>query len=115
MAQIANTERYNLAVGVYRGYVEAYNRVKPIPRQTAQLDFVAMAQEGAAQTAEQAVDYFARRFLSVALSAERRAAIIDFLRGELGSDKIDFGRDGLERALRSTVHLILSAPEYQLG
>jgi hypothetical protein len=115
MTQLATGERYNLAVGVYKGYVEAYNRVKPIPRQTANVNFVAMADEGQAQTAEQAVDYFVRRFLSVPLQPERRAAVVDFLQGELGNGKIDFSSQATERALRRAVHLILSAPEYQLG
>ena len=115
MTKLATGERYNLAVGVYSGYVEAYNRVKPIPRETAKVNFVAMAEEGRAETAEQAVDYFSKRFLSIPLEAERRAAVVQFLKDELGSDKINFTQEGTERALRGAVHLILSAPEYQLG
>ncbi|MBV9123023.1 MAG: hypothetical protein JO112_06685, partial [Planctomycetes bacterium] len=44
-----------------------------------------------------------------------RAAILDFLQHELKSDQLDYQSKDLETALRRTVHLILSAPEYQLG
>jgi len=113
--EIANTERYNLAVGLYAGFVEGYNRVKPIPRTTAEIDFVAMAKSAKAVSVDEAVDSFCRRFLSVDLQSDRRIAIVDFLRNELGSDRLDYNDKNLEAALRRTVHLILSAPEYQLG
>ncbi len=115
MTQIANNERYNLAVGVYTGYVQAYDRVKPRPRSTADIDFIAMVEESQAQTVEDVVDYFSRRFLRVPLAPERRAAIEDFLNNELGGSEIDFARPVTEKALRRAVHLVLSAPEYQLG
>jgi hypothetical protein len=115
MAQLANTERYNLAVGVYTGFVEGYNRVKPIPRTPVEVDFVAMVKSANVASAEEVVDYFCRRFLSVDLQTDRRAAAIDFLRHELSSDRVDYKDKNLDAVLRRTVHLILSAPEYQLG
>jgi hypothetical protein len=115
MMEIANTERYNLAVGLYAGFVEGYNRVKPIPRTTAELNFVAMTKSANVGTVDDAVDYFCRRFLSVDLQPDRRAAIVDFLHNELASDRLDYNDKNLETTLRRTVHLILSAPEYQLG
>jgi hypothetical protein len=114
MSQVANAERFNLAVGVYRGFVEAYNRVKPIPRDTAQVSFTEMVAESRATTVTEAVDGLCRRFLSVELEPSRRAAIVAFLREELGSDRLDFKYERLEAALRNSAHLILSAPEYQL-
>jgi hypothetical protein len=75
MSQMAHTERYNLAVGVYTGFVQAYDRVKPIPRTTAEVDFVAMARAAKVTGVEGAVDCFSRRFLSVDLHPDRRAAI----------------------------------------
>ena len=114
MQQVAAGETYNLAVGVYAGFVEALNRVKPMPRNPAELDFVAMARAAKVSTAEAAVDHFSRRLLSVDLSPGRRAAIVAFLEGELESDTLDFAAKDLDLALRRTVHLILSAPEYQL-
>jgi hypothetical protein len=38
------------------------------------LNFTRMAREAKAQTVEQAVDYFARRFLLASLNEERRGA-----------------------------------------
>jgi Protein of unknown function (DUF1800) len=115
MSKLASTERYNLAVGLYAGFVEGYNRVKAIPRTTADVDLVAMARVDKATTASEAVDCFCRRLLSVDLSPERHRAIVAFLQDELGSDKIDYTAKGLALTLRRTVHLILSAPEFQLS
>ncbi len=115
MSKVANAEDYNLAVGVYTGFVEAYNRVKPIPRTPAELNLVAMTRAAKVTTAEGAVDYFGRRFLSVPLHADRRAAVVQFLRDELKSGTIDYKSKDLEVALRRALHLVLSAPEYQLG
>jgi hypothetical protein len=109
-------EQFNLAVGVWEGYIETYNnRVKPIPRTTANVDFVPMVKAANVTTAEEAVDHFCRRFLSVELQPQRRDAVIDFLQQELGSNKLDYDNQALEHALRRVVHLILSSPEYQLG
>jgi hypothetical protein len=113
MSVISAGEQYNLAVGVYTGAWQANNRVKPIPRTLAQVDFTRMLRDAKAQTVEGAVDYFLRRFLSAPLSGERRAAVIAFLKGELKSDRLNYSAT-MEPSLRRTVHLILSAPEYQL-
>jgi hypothetical protein len=115
MSQYASAERYNLAVGLYRGFVTGYDRVKPIPRTVAEVDVVAMARGAKVTTASEAVDAFCRRLLSVELHPERRAAIVEFLKSEIGSDQIDYERKDLAPALRRVVHLILSAPEYQLN
>jgi hypothetical protein len=115
MEEIANTELFNLAVGLYHGFVEAYNRVKPIPRNPARASFTEMIVEARATNVDEAVDCLCRRFLSVPLEPARRAAIVGFLKEELSSDKLDFQNDRLESALRRCAHLVLSAPEYQLG
>lgn len=115
MMEMAAGEEYNLAVGVYTGFVTAYDRVKPIARTKARPDLVAMVKTARADTPEAVVDYFCRRFLIVKLHEPRRAAVVAFLRKELAADKVDFTSPSLETALRRTVHLILSAPEFQLG
>jgi hypothetical protein len=115
MSKVAAAEKYNLAVGVYTGFVEAYNRVKPTARTTAQIDLVQMVKSANATTVDEAVDYFCKRLLSVPLHADRRSAVVQFLQGELGTDRFDFGNEKLAGALRQLVHLILSSPEYQLG
>jgi hypothetical protein len=108
-------ENYNLAVGVYVGAVQANQRVKPIPRAVAAVDFTGMLRAAKATTVEAAIDYLLKRFLRAPLNEERRQAISAFLKGELKTDQINFAAAGLKSALRRTVHLILSAPEYQLS
>jgi hypothetical protein len=109
-------EQFSLAVGVWKAYMELYNnRVKPIPRTTAQVDFVPMAKAANVKSVEEAVDYFCRRFLRFDLQSDRRAAVIDFLKQELDSDTLDYDNEAVETALRRVVHLILSSPEYQLS
>lgn len=122
MSQIANSEEFNLGVGVYRGFVEAFNRVKPVERDTAENDFVAMLRSdlgsdgdmSAGASVDAAVDVMCRRFLSIDLHPARRAAVRDFLRGELGADRFEWSDGKIPLALRRTAHLILSSPEYQL-
>jgi hypothetical protein len=115
MTELAHAETHNLAVGVYEGQVEARNRVRPIPRTAAEIDLVGMLRRAKVDSVEGAVDHLGRRLLSVPLHPERRAAVVGFLREELGGGRIDFAARGLDLALRRIVHLILSAPEYQLG
>ena len=61
------------------------------------------------------VDYFLGRFLRVPVDGGYRRALIDFLDQELGTAKIAEAASYLEEPLRVLVHLIMSAPEYQLG
>ena len=74
-----------------------------------------MVRAAKVSNAENVVDYFAHRFLSVELHPDRRAAIVSFLKNELSSDALDDSNKNLADALRRTVHLILCAPEDQLG
>jgi len=115
MMEVSQGEQYNLAVGVYTGAVRAAQRIKPIPRTIADVDFVSMAQQSGTKTAEQAVDYFCERFLSVPLSEQRRQAVISFFEEINGGEQLDFGSQQLDEHLRRLVHVILSAPEYQLS
>ncbi len=115
MSVVAAGEQYNLAVGVYMGAVHANQRVKPIPRTQAAVEFARMIHEAQAQTTDAAVDYFIRRFLRTPLNDERRAVVVAFLAAELKSERINYSAAELDQALRRTVHLILSSPEYQLA
>jgi hypothetical protein len=115
MSQVANDEKYNLAIGVYTGFVETGNRVKPIARTTVDVDPVAMLRSAEVSTVQGAIDYFTQRFLSVPLHPDRRAAIVEFLRDPLKSDSLECQNQNVPDALRQTLYLILSAPEYQLG
>ena len=107
-------EDFNTRYASYRGYVMAYERAKPIPRHTADVNLTAMIAAANAKTADAVVDHFIRRFLSVPLAAKDRAVLVDFLRSKLGGSDVRPG-DELEPALRELLYLVLSTPEYQLG
>ncbi len=105
-AQVDRDEDYNTRYASYRGYLMAFERTKPIPRRVADLSLTSMIAAAHANTAEAIVDHFAKRFLSVPLSAKDRAAFVEFMRGKSVTS---------EPALRELLYLVLSAPEYQLS
>jgi hypothetical protein len=108
-------EAFNTRLGSYRGWRMAIEKVKPIPRATAQLDLTEMVRSAGCTTAQQAVDYLSDRFLSVTLDIQTRTRLADFLGSELGTDDLTRAATYLEEPLRATLHLILSLPDYQLG
>ena len=59
--------------------------------------------------------YFERRFLTVGLPEKYREELAVFLASELGTRDISSAHTYMEESLRMLLHLILSAPEYQLG
>jgi hypothetical protein len=61
------------------------------------------------------VDYLLARFLRVPIDAAQRQRLIEFLDRELGTSDLEVADSYMEDALRMTVHLIMSMPEYQLG
>ncbi|MDX1384759.1 MAG: DUF1800 domain-containing protein, partial [Thermoanaerobaculia bacterium] len=109
------SEDYNTRYGGYMGYVMAYERVKLIPRHTANLDLTAMLAAAGANSAEDAVDHFARRFLSLPLDAPARATLVAFATDELAGRPPAEASAETEEALRRLLYLVLSTPEYQLG
>jgi len=106
-------EDFNTRYGVYQGYLMAHERVKMIPRHTAQLDLRSMVRAAGAETAAAAVDHLLLRFLRAPLGSDDRQALVAFLEERLGSETLS--SDAAEEALRSVLYLILSSPEYQLG
>ncbi len=108
-------EDFNTRYASFRGWQLAIQKVKPIPRHTAQLDLRALVRAQKLTTTGQAVDYFARRFLRVPLEADRRERLVGFLDAELGTSQISVAETYLEEPLRMLLHLIMSTPEYQLG
>jgi hypothetical protein len=107
-------EDFNTRYASYRGYVMAYERTKPIPRRSSDVNLTAMIAAAKATTVDEVVDHFIRRFLSVPLAAKDRTVLVDFLRSTLGDSVVRPG-DALEPALRELLYLVLSTPEYQLG
>ena len=112
-------EEYNTRYGGYRGYAMAYERVKLIPRHVLDVDLRAMVLAAGATDAEGAVDHLLRRFLRAPVTGPGRRALVDYLESELDSTRLDAVAESaperVEKALRSTLYLIFSSPEYQLG
>ncbi len=112
-------EDYNTRYGGYRGYVMAWERVKPVPRHVLDVKVRTLVLAAGSVDAEGAVDHLLHRFLRVPISEERQIALVRHLQRELDSTRLDDetagGPDKVEAALRSTLYIILGLPEYQLG
>jgi uncharacterized protein (DUF1800 family) len=113
--QADRDEEFNTRLASFRGWQMALQKVKPIPRATAQLDLSAMILGAGCKTTRDAADYLLARFVSVPLAANTHEHIAKFLEGELGTSDLAAASTFLEEPLRSTLHVILSLPEYQLG
>jgi hypothetical protein len=108
-------EDFNTRYGSFRGWQMAIERVKPIPRQTASINFSRMVTGAGLKNTTQVVDYFIQRFMRVPPANEKRQAMIAFLTKELGTSDIGAAGTYMEDSLRLLVHLIMSEPEYQLS
>jgi len=108
-------EDFNTRYASFRGWQMAIQRVKPIPRATAQLDLSAMVRANKLTTTSQTVDYFLGRFLLVQPGAAPRARLIAFLNDDLGTSDMAVADTYMEDSLRVLAHLIMSLPEYQLS
>jgi uncharacterized protein (DUF1800 family) len=108
-------EDFNTRYGSFRGSQLALERVKPIPRDTAQLHLAKMVLAENPQNTTQVVDYLIRRFMRVPPSDDVRHELVAFLDRELGTSDISVAKTYLEEPLRLVLHLIMSQPEYQLS
>jgi hypothetical protein len=108
-------EDFNTRYGSFRGWQMAIERVKPIPRDTAQLNLSRMVLDQHLKDTTQVVDYMIHRFMRVPPGDEARRKMIVFLNKELGTTDISVAETYLEDPLRLVLHLIMSQPEYQLG
>jgi uncharacterized protein (DUF1800 family) len=113
--QADRDEDFNTRLASFRGWQMALQKVKPIPRATAQLDLSAMVLGAGCRNAREAADYLLARFVSVPLDAATHERIAKFLENELGTADLEAAASFLEEPLRTTLHVILSLPEYQLG
>ena len=111
---VERDEDYNTRYGGYKGNLLAFERVKLIPRRTADVSLTTMIESAHVTTVDQVVDHFTRRFLRVSLADKDRTILVGFLRGKLGGSTIVRG-EALEPALRELLYLVLSTPEYQVG
>ena len=108
-------EDFNTRYASFRGWQLATEKVKPIPRRPAKLDLSGLVRAQKLANTAQVVDYLLERFIPVAVESADRARLIDFLKGELGTDDVVQAQSYLEEPLRQLLHLIMSLPEYQLG
>ena len=107
-------EDFNTRYGSFRGSQMAIQRVKPIPRDTAQINLAKMVLDQHLANTTQAVDYLIHRFMRVPPSDEARHKLITFLNKDLGTTDIAVAQTYMEDSLRLVLHLIMSQPEYQL-
>ena len=115
MVALERDERFNTRISGYVGWQQAARKLIPTPRRAAQLDLSAMVFDSGAKTTAEAVDYLLWRLLRVPAAQSTRDALVTFLTKELGTDTVDRARTYMEDALRLTVHLIMSTPEYQIA
>ena len=93
----------------------AVSKVKPIERDTININFTSMVLNSGAKNSQEAVDYLINRFLIVQIDDKKRDMIISFLTNNLGTNDLIQAETYLEDSLRLVLHLIMSQPEYQLG
>ncbi len=108
-------EDFNTRLASYHAWRKAIEKVKPIPRSTAQLDLSAMVRAAGCKTTQQAVDHLLLRFLTAPVDTDTRRQISLMLETELGTADLQRADTYMEDALRNALHVILSLPAYQLG
>ncbi len=108
-------EDFNTRYGSFRGWQMALERVKPIPRPTAQVNLSRLVTDAGLKNTTEVADYFIRRFMRVPPAEEKRQALIAFLNKELSTPDVAVARTYMEDSLRLALHLLLSEPEYQLS
>ena len=108
-------EEFNTRYGSFRGSQLAIERVKAIPRDTAQVNLSRMVLDAKLQNTTQVVDYLIHRFMRVPPGDAARRKLIAFLDKDLGTTDISAAQTYMESSLRLTLHLIMSQPEFQLG
>ena len=108
-------EEFNTRYGSFRGSQLAIERVKPIPRDTAQIRLAEMVLSAKLKNTTEVVDYMIHRFMRVPPSDSTRRKLVSFLDKELGTTDISAAQTYMEEPLRLLLHLIMSQPEYQLS
>jgi len=93
---------------------QSARKLIPTSRHAARFDLTRMVVGSDFRTTAEAVDYLMWRFLRVPTAPPTRDAFVSFLTSELGTDNIERASSYMEDALRMTVHLIMSTPEYQI-
>jgi hypothetical protein len=113
-SMLERDEGFNTRISGYVGWQQAARKLIPTPRRAAQFDLTRMVLESGSKTTGEAVDYLVWRMVRVPTAKPTREGFVTFLSKELGTDNIDRAKTYMEDALRMTVHLIMSTPEYQI-
>lgn len=108
-------EDFNTRYGSFRGSQMAIERVKAIPRDTAQVNLARMVLKENLKNTTEVVDYLIYRFMRVPPGSGTRQELVAFLNKELGTTDIAVAQTYLEYPLRLVLHLIMSQPEYQIS
>ena len=108
-------EDFNTRYGSYRGWQMAVSKVKPIKRDTININFTKMILNSGATNTNEAIDYLLKRFLTVDIDESKKKKLINFLNENLGTSDLQEAKSYLEDPIKMIVHLIMSQPEYQLG
>ncbi len=108
-------EDFNTRYGSFRGSQLAIERVKAIPRDTAQINLSRIVLDAKLQNTTQVVDHLISRFMRVPPGEDARRRLIAFLNEDLGTQDVAAAQSYMENSLRLVLHLIMSQPEYQLA
>ncbi len=108
-------EEFNTRLASYNAWRKAIEKVRPLPRHTAQLDVSQWMRDAACRTTGQAVDHLLQRFVALPVSDTLRQQLSALLSEELGTSDLRRADSYMEDALRNLLHVILSLPAYQLG
>jgi hypothetical protein len=107
-------ERFNTRISGYTGWQQAARKLIPTPRHAARFDLTDMVLTAGATTTAEAVDDLIGRTLRVPPAPALRDGLVAFLTKELGTERLDRAKSYMEDALRMTLHLVMSTPEYQI-
>ena len=114
MVALERDEQFNTRISGYIGWQQAARKLIPTPRQAAQFNLTQMVLQSDAKTTAEAVDYLLWRTVRVPPAKATRDTLVAFLTKEVGTDSIDRAKTYMEDALRMTMHLVMSTPEYQI-
>jgi hypothetical protein len=113
--QADRNEDFNTRLASYHAWRKAIEKVKPIPRDTAQLNLSQLMRKANCKTTACAVDHLVSRFFSAQVSDAVKQQLSALLSDDLGTTDLKLADSYMEDALRNLLHVMLSLPAYQLG
>ena len=113
--QADRNEDFNTRLASYHAWRKAIEKVKPIPRDTAQLNLSQLMRQANCKTTACAVDHLVSRFFSAPVSDAVKQQLSALLSDDLGTTDLNLADSYMEDALRNLLHVMLSLPAYQLG